>query len=593
MLKRVVFLLMIFMVSVSLVEAKDAGKSRAAFLKIGVGARAAAMGEAFCALSDDISAIYWNPAGISQLTQTEIMSTHHSYFQGINNEYFAFVHPGKNGAALGAALSMLGINGLKGYDKNDTQGSDFKADDMAMSLAYSKMIGHGAAIGAGLKLVKQGIDNKDTTNLVVDLGGLYHTPIRNLVLGATVQNIGINNSSSNKKRGKVDDQMPFRMRLGASYQLHNSTICMDVNMPNDGQRTTNLGIEYALPKVMKFDTMLRAGYRIGADTGELGFGFGILSNKCSFDYAFAQYEDMGNSHRLSTSLRFGIFKPKQRVARIESEGKKGEKNAEPLVSWINVQRFALGLFIEERSFPERLKKKKDDKKKMPMLPGINTPAETAKGTATTTEAPEVRKNIDLDKAADEIDFDGGEENPPPAPASGEQTAPTATVTATPVPTAVNTEKSQGSTTAASSPAPTAVNAEKPQGSTTAAASSPAPTAVNTEKPQESTAAASPPQTTTTGNNAAVAGTGIVPTRNEAGGDNAAKTTPATVSGGQAPVAAVNGNVEKPQTATTTAGISQTPLARGVASSDVKQGTDNEVRNAANTRFRFLDIAPID
>ncbi|MEK7274743.1 MAG: PorV/PorQ family protein [Candidatus Desantisbacteria bacterium] len=192
MIKRVMFLLIILVASTNVVEAKDTGKSRAAFLKVGVGARAAAMGEAFCGLSDDISAIYWNPAGISQLTQTEIMTTHHSYFQGINNEYLAFVHPNKDATALGVSLSMLGINGIKGYDKGNKYVSDFKADDMAISLAYSKMFGQGAAIGAGVKLVKQGLDNKDTTNLVVDLGGLYHTPIHNLVVGAAMQNIGIN-----------------------------------------------------------------------------------------------------------------------------------------------------------------------------------------------------------------------------------------------------------------------------------------------------------------------------------------------------------------------------------------------------------------
>ncbi|MDI6780864.1 MAG: PorV/PorQ family protein [bacterium] len=507
MLKRVVFSLIISFMFINLVEAKDVGKSRAAFLKVGVGARAVAMGEAFCALSDDISAIYWNPAGLAQLTQTEVMTTHHSYFQGINNEYFAFVHPNKNSTALGVSLSMLGIDGMKGYNKYNVRGSDFKANDMAMSFACSKMFGQGAAIGAGVKLVKQGLDNKDTTNLVVDLGGLSHTPIHNLVVGAAMQNIGINNNS-NKKRGAAidDDPMPFRMRLGASYQNSKSVVCVDVNMPNDGQRTTNLGIEYTLPKIVRFDTMLRAGYRIGADTGKLGFGFGILSNNCSFDYAFASYNDLGNSHRLSTSLRFGKQEPKHRVMLIEPENK---KKAEPLISWLNVQRFVLGLFIEERSFPEHLQKKKDDKKKMPVLPGVNTPAETAKGTATAVgaEAPEQRKNVDFDKAAEQIDFDADEETTEAVPAAATDTVQPAT----------------------SVPDSFSKNAEKPQGTTTAASLPPAKA--------------------------------IEPA---------------------APVPApANVNVKKPQGTTTSA--------------DVKQGVDNgnSLRNATSTRFRFMDIAPID
>ena len=45
-----------------------AGISTAQFLKIGVGARASAMGEAFIAVSNDASALYWNAAGITQFT---------------------------------------------------------------------------------------------------------------------------------------------------------------------------------------------------------------------------------------------------------------------------------------------------------------------------------------------------------------------------------------------------------------------------------------------------------------------------------------------------------------------------------------------
>ena len=540
MLKKVVLLLIISFMFINLVEAKDTGKSRAAFLKIGVGARATAMGEAFCALSDDISAIYWNPAGLSQLTQTEVMTTHHSYFQDINNEYFAFVRPNKNSTALGVSLSMLGIDGIKGYDKGNTPTKDFKANDMAVNLAYSKMFGQGAAIGAGLKLVKQGLDDKDTTNLAVDLGGLSHTPIRNLVIGAAVQNIGINMSSNNKKRGTVvdDDPMPFRMRLGASYQGRKSVVCVDVNMPNDGQRTTNLGMEYTLPKIVRFDTMLRAGYRMGADTGKLSFGFGILSNNCSFDYAFASYNDLGNSHRLSTSLRLGASKPKHRVLLIETEGKKDEKKAESLVSWLNVQRFVLGLFIEERSFPEHLKKKKDDKKKTPVLPGINDQTETAKGTSTATgaEAPEPKKNVDFDKAADEIDFDADATEETAAPASDDKG----------VKGVKDVEKSQAATATAGSPQVKAADVVAPASIDKGVK--------GVEKPQAATATADSPQVKAA--------------------DVAA---PASIDKGVKDVK----DVEKPQAATT--------------SPDVKQGVDNGngLRNATSTRFRFMDIAPID
>ena len=41
--------------------------SGAAFLKIGTGARPEAMGGAYTALADDVSALHYNPAGLSSV----------------------------------------------------------------------------------------------------------------------------------------------------------------------------------------------------------------------------------------------------------------------------------------------------------------------------------------------------------------------------------------------------------------------------------------------------------------------------------------------------------------------------------------------
>src|SRR4051812_24888171 len=71
----------------------QAGTSGAAFLKIGPGARPAAMGEAFTGVADDIHSIYWNPAGLSKLTMPELTGMHMQYFQSIQYEFAAFAYP--------------------------------------------------------------------------------------------------------------------------------------------------------------------------------------------------------------------------------------------------------------------------------------------------------------------------------------------------------------------------------------------------------------------------------------------------------------------------------------------------------------------
>ncbi|NMC43939.1 MAG: hypothetical protein GYA46_08465, partial [candidate division Zixibacteria bacterium] len=44
--------------------AADGALSTAGFLRVGVGAKAMGLGEAFTAVADDASAVYWNPAGL-------------------------------------------------------------------------------------------------------------------------------------------------------------------------------------------------------------------------------------------------------------------------------------------------------------------------------------------------------------------------------------------------------------------------------------------------------------------------------------------------------------------------------------------------
>ncbi len=58
------FLILWFLATICLYaqQSDQVGTSMANFLKIGVGPRAIAMGDAFVALSDDASSLYWNPA---------------------------------------------------------------------------------------------------------------------------------------------------------------------------------------------------------------------------------------------------------------------------------------------------------------------------------------------------------------------------------------------------------------------------------------------------------------------------------------------------------------------------------------------------
>src|SRR5258708_3071626 len=91
----------------------NVGSSGSLFEKIGVGARSAAMGGAFSALADDISALYWNPAGIARLKGDNVSATYTAWFGGINHNFIGAVLPISDRYRFGISLIVLDNGALQ------------------------------------------------------------------------------------------------------------------------------------------------------------------------------------------------------------------------------------------------------------------------------------------------------------------------------------------------------------------------------------------------------------------------------------------------------------------------------------------------
>ena len=95
--------------------ANSLGIVAASFLKIGVGARASAMGEAFSALTSDGTSLYWNPTGLTEIKRKEVSATYNSWFEEIKQGYpefhLLFI---KRKGRIGDKLCRYGKNRRKG-----------------------------------------------------------------------------------------------------------------------------------------------------------------------------------------------------------------------------------------------------------------------------------------------------------------------------------------------------------------------------------------------------------------------------------------------------------------------------------------------
>jgi hypothetical protein len=302
MLKSKFFLL----VTVSLIFGVLASSSWAGdnhampMLRMGVGARALALGGAFVAEASDASAGYWNPAG---LTQIEFISITGMYSEGMsfdrNYNFIAYGHR-FNFGSLGLTWLNSGVKEIKEYNNSGTLVGDFDAADNVFLFSYGKRLDNFMA-GASFKVVNQKIDYSDPyseTGFGFDFGLKFEVSDE-VTFAAVAQDLGT-------KVG--DDRIQTNLRFGAAiYPLDGFTFPVDVEKITDRQGLKfHFGGEYAYEFAVDYMAALRAGLNDGNFSIGVGFQARKWNTAFVIDYAYVTDTEnfMGENHRISLTLNF-------------------------------------------------------------------------------------------------------------------------------------------------------------------------------------------------------------------------------------------------------------------------------------------------
>ncbi|MEW6097186.1 MAG: PorV/PorQ family protein [bacterium] len=281
---------------------KYTGITSANFLKLDVGARQAAMGGAFVGAGDDANTINYNPAGLVQIGTISLTAMHNQWFQSIKYEYLGYAQKVWWGGIIGGSLVYFHMGDMQGSRFSQGGGyekaGDFTAWDSWLTFSYAHPLSDSLSIGTNLKIIYEKIESEDATTLAFDLGTFYKTPIDNLSFGLCLQNLG-----SGLKFIQDKSDLPMNLKGGASVKLldEHLLIALDVNKPIDNDVNLRLGLEYWLIDAFA----LRVGYRTDLDIGS-GFsgGAGLKIMNYEIDYGFAPYGKLGDTHRISISMKF-------------------------------------------------------------------------------------------------------------------------------------------------------------------------------------------------------------------------------------------------------------------------------------------------
>ncbi len=299
---------MIALLSLALLAAPLRADEGAAFLKLGTGARATALGGAYTALGDDASSIGWNPAGLARLEKREFVGAHAELVERTRFDFAAYAQPTERGT-FAAGLLYLSHGNIDGRDALGRPTGKVTASDAALSVAYANK-NELADYGVSVKLISSHIAEAEAQTAALDFGvkrQVSEFKGGKVFAAGAVRNLNV--GPGLKYSGQRTD-LPLQIVAGGAWAHERGALSFDLmNGPNGSGTDAAFGGEFKALKNFAF----RAGYTTAGriDGGSafdamrgLSFGVGISKDALSFDYAVTPSGDLGQAHRFGLRYSF-------------------------------------------------------------------------------------------------------------------------------------------------------------------------------------------------------------------------------------------------------------------------------------------------
>lgn len=313
------------------------GTSAAAFLELGIGTRATAMGGAFVAMADDASALYWNPAGAATLGRSGFAAERTNWIADTELNYAAGTVDLGTMGTLGLSLThmnMISEEPVRTVEQPEGTGELFGASSFALGVTYAKNLTDRFAFGITPKFIREAIWDMSASAFAADLGILYTTPFDGLRLGASISNFGTElrmdgdntlvlydpdpNTGGNNNNIGADQRtdawdLPLLFRVGVAYPVLDTpqnrfTVAVDADVPSNNYQSVNVGAEYVFLNTFS----LQGGYRslfLEGSEQSFALGFGVrqafLGNVLvQAGFSYADVGRLGNSTKLALAMSF-------------------------------------------------------------------------------------------------------------------------------------------------------------------------------------------------------------------------------------------------------------------------------------------------
>lgn len=312
-------------------QSPNLGTSGAQFLEIPVGARATALGGAYVGISNDITSVFWNPAGITNINSSEAHFSYMRWFDMFDYNAAAVAFNYDDIGTFAVSLIVFTMDEMEittEWEPNGT-GMYYDAQDLAVGLTYGRKLTDKFSIGITAKYIHQRIWNETASGIAFDVGTQYQLDFQNITIAMRMSNFGPDLTFDGEDLNVTHDvndnvplnrltparlitdayPLPLCFQVGIAMDLYTSTFmkvraALDAVHPNDNNERINFGTEFSF-----YDRLyLRGGYKYNYDDEDFTFGGGanlpFNGTRISFNYAYSLYDILPNVHRISLSVSF-------------------------------------------------------------------------------------------------------------------------------------------------------------------------------------------------------------------------------------------------------------------------------------------------
>ncbi len=301
----------------------------AKFLNIGLSPRAMGMGEAYVAVANDPSAVFWNPAGPANIKGDAVFIGYTNWIPNMVTPAVAYTKDIGLMGKITAVISGTNIGGMKEAviddDPNTPEltGNEFAYSAGQVGVGYARYYTDKFAAGVVAKLVFERYGSyTSASSFAIDAGTYFWTGYKTLRIAMTLQNLGADMKphgtylqtvmqGSDLVQLEYDYRsypLPMAFKIGAAMEAIDRpdmrlTLSVEALHPTDNSETVSLGAEFAYNNMI----YLRTGYRFADPTSYvcgLGAGVGVKLGKLDVDYSFSDMGYLPDVHRIGISYNF-------------------------------------------------------------------------------------------------------------------------------------------------------------------------------------------------------------------------------------------------------------------------------------------------